>query len=175
MSRDPEVGGIQVFGNESSRNMVLEFKGRYPAPQDNTTVLNVSCGRWDDGLSVLLERETFHHLAEWLEGGPAFGMRVLKVPLRQGVDTIVDSLVQDVRISNGVFEVHDAKASARITKSVTSSEEALSVSISWNGSSRSRLVSLDRMGTDWLTGWMTDTDAHGWERWGSGRADIAEA
>lgn len=175
MSRKQAAEGFSAFGTDPRRYMVLELGVRYRTPQDNTTVMNVFHKTTDGGVSVLLERETFHHLSEWLDGGRISGRLTIEAPDLFDVRTKLPLTYQEVGITDRMFEIHGTQTSARIVKPTAPSGPALAVSISWNGSGRSRSISLDRASTDRLTDWMVDADAHGWTGWRSGRADTAEA
>jgi hypothetical protein len=130
----------------------LEFGPRYSSrPYDDTTVIQCAHRTLGGGVSVLFEREDFARFAVWLADARD-GRWVKEDSQTTAVFTKGDALYRELRMAEPLQV-----------------PGALSVSISWNGSGRSRGVLLDASGRRATLAWVSDKDANGWEGWKSGR------
>lgn len=170
----------RLRSSEPTPNMIVELSARYARPLDDTTVLNVFHRTTDGGISVLLERDEFHTLAQWLAGqwpapggeeffqeGPGAGHS----PVRRD-ETGVPLHYREIRQTVGQFMIHDLQTTAILTKAGnTDRGRGMAVLVRWNGSGLTRSALLRDVQVTLLEEFVTDADTKGWVGWKSHAAE----
>lgn len=169
----------QIRSDEPTPDMVVEFHARYAKPYDDTTVLNVFHRTTDGGVGVLIERNEFHQLAEWLTADwSATGEEdYFRLGARRVDENGVPLYYRGVRQTVGQFMIHDLQTTAILSKPGNlrpGQGRALGVAVFWNGSERPRSAVLNEVEVGLLTEWMADVDTNGWVGWKSSQPEMTD-
>jgi hypothetical protein len=160
----------QLRSSEPTPNMIVQLGARYARPLDDTTVLNVFHRTTDGGISVLLERDEFHTLAQWLAGQwpvPGGEEFFQEGPVRRG-ETGIPLAYREVRQTVGQFMIHDLQTTAILTKAGnTDRGRGMAVLVRWNGSGRTVSALLRDVQVTLFEEFVTDADTKGWVGWKS--------
>lgn len=157
-----QVPGAAVPGT-SNHLMILQLGARYVRPMDDTTVMSVFHRTIDGSVSVLLERDDFTVLAQWLRGE---AVDAVTGGPRPGVE-------HDLHYRERIVRQHVLAFRGTQTKAVLSRPVlagGMDVRIYWNGSGRTTRVHLDDAQVRELAAWAAERDAQGWAAWRSGTA-----
>jgi len=155
-----QVPGAAAPGT-SNHLMVLQLGARYARPQDDATVLSVFHRTTDGSVSVLLERDDFTVLAQWLRGE---AQDAVTGGPRPGVED--DRYYQERIVRQHVLAFRGHQTKAVLSRPTLAG--GMDVRIYWNSSGRTARVHLDDAQVLELAAWAAEHDAQGWAAWRSG-------